>query len=116
MGCVAGIIMAEDSDSEGVATAYYSHKANNVRFHNVKERMLCVVTKTQICVFALKEDTSSCFAFWAEFDRQTATIEYQPTTLQETTTFEIQEDCVHAMIKYKLCSANYSPAIIKNLK
>ena len=115
VGCVVGISVAEDSDSEGGATAY-AHKTNRVRFHTIKERMLCVVTKTQICVFALKEDTSSCFAFWAEFDRQTATIEYQPTTLRGTTTFEIQENSVHATIEYKVCSANYSPAIVKNLK
>ena len=103
VGCVAGIIIAQDSDSDGV-------------FTTVKERMLCAVTETKMCLFGLKEDASCCFALLAEFDHQTATIEYQPTTLRGTTTFVIQEDSVHAMIEYKVCSANYSPAIVKTLK
>ena len=83
---------------------------------HVKECMLFVVTETKICVFSLKEETSSCFALLAEFDFQTATIEYQPTTLWGTTTFVIQEDSVHATIEYKLCFTNYSPVIVKNLR
>ena len=110
VACVEGII-AQDSDN---AMEKYSKKTNTVRFNNLKEIMICAATKTKIYLLNLEEETAR-LTILAEFDCQKATIEYQQTMLGDTT-FEIQEDNVHAKIESKLCSANYSRAIIKILK